>query len=216
MKTDITRVGSDVLVPDSCPKDAIASTQERGNSLQALSETTWGPSRSSSIEGRRSTQLGLPDGMVMQSQENLRRLFKQNARPLGTYWSYATATRIQLPLWIKSSEIAKAFVHGLEDTATRDMMERKLCVAGWSWDVLAGIMHNKLNETKFQTARLPVRLKAGSGKPGEASKPNTPIKHKKKKRRVIPIIPPDEDDLENGFMSQTSRITYPDVRKVTQ
>ncbi|KAE8363092.1 hypothetical protein BDV27DRAFT_146401 [Aspergillus caelatus] len=134
--------------------------------------------------------------MIMQGQENLRRLFKQNARPLGAYWSYAIDTRIQLPLWIKSSKIAKAFVHGLEDTATRDMMERKLYAAGWSWDVLAEFMHNKLNETKFQTARSPVRMKAGSGKPGEDSKPNTPIKHrKKKKRRVIPIIPADEDDL---------------------
>ncbi|GAB1198923.1 hypothetical protein APSETT444_008253 [Aspergillus pseudonomiae] len=193
---DMARVGSDILVPDSGPKDVTASARERGNSLQALSETTWGPSRSSSIEGRRSTELGLSNGMAMQGQENLHRLFRQNARPLGAYWSYAIDTRIQLPLWMKSSDIAKAFVDGLEDTATRDLMERKLYAAGWSWDVLAEVMHNKLNEKKSQTVRSPVRMKAGSGKPGEASKPNTPIKHKKKrKRRVIPIVPVDEDDL---------------------
>ncbi|KAE8407310.1 hypothetical protein BDV37DRAFT_280215 [Aspergillus pseudonomiae] len=194
--THMARVGSDILVPDSGPKDVTASARERGNSLQALSETTWGPSRSSSIEGRRSTELGLFNGMAMQGQENLHRLFRQNARPLGAYWSYAIDTRIQLPLWMKSSDIAKAFVDGLEDTATRDLMERKLYAAGWSWDVLAEVMHNKLNEKKSQTVKSPVRMKAGSGKPGEASKPNTPIKHKKKrKRRVIPIVPVDEDDL---------------------
>ncbi|QMW25522.1 hypothetical protein G4B84_000767 [Aspergillus flavus NRRL3357] len=175
--------------------DNTASTQERGDSLQALSETTWGPSRSSSIEGRRSPELGLSNGMIMQGQENLHRLFRQNARPLGAYWSYAIDTRIRLPLWIKSSDVAKAFVNGLEDTAARGLMERKLYAAAWSWDVLVDIMHNKLNERKSQTANLPVRMNAGSGEAGEASKHNTSLKHKKKKRRVIPIIPADEDDL---------------------
>ncbi|OGM43947.1 hypothetical protein ABOM_005987 [Aspergillus bombycis] len=194
--SDMARIGSDILVPDSLPKDVTASAGEQGNSLQALSETTWGPSRSSSIEGRRSTEIGQSNRMIMQGQENLRHLFRQSARPLGTYWSYAIDTRIHLPLWIKSSDIAKAFVNGLEDIATRDSMERELHAAGWSWDVLAGVMHNKLKEKKFQTATLPVRMKAGSGKSDEASKPNTPIKHKKKKkRRVIPIIPVDEADL---------------------
>ncbi|PIG81534.1 hypothetical protein AARAC_011247 [Aspergillus arachidicola] len=193
---DMARVRSDVLVPDSLPKDVNPSTQERGDSLQALSETTWGPSRSSSIEGRRSIELGLSNGMILQGQENLHRLFRQNGRPLGAYWSYAIDTRIRIPLWVKNSDVAKAFVNGLEDTATRGLIERKLYAAGWSWDVLADIMHNKLNERKSQTANLPVRMKAALGETGEASKHNTSLKHmKKKKRRVIPIVPADEDDL---------------------
>ncbi|KAE8382785.1 hypothetical protein BDV26DRAFT_288091 [Aspergillus bertholletiae] len=182
------REGSDILVPDSLPQDITASTQEQEHSLQAMSETTWGPSRSNSIEGR-NIDLVPSNRMIMQGQEDLHHLFRQNARPLGVYWSYATDTRIQLPLWVKSGDIAKAFVRGLEDTTTRSLIERKLYAAGWSWDALADIMHDQLKERNSAT-------KESSGKPEEASKRNTPIKRKKKKqRREIPIIPADEDDL---------------------
>ncbi|KAE8348306.1 hypothetical protein BDV28DRAFT_152971 [Aspergillus coremiiformis] len=181
--------GSDVLVPDSLPKDDIALMQGRGNSLRSLSGTTRGPSRSSSVGERFYSSDKRPG--------NLGQLFKQNARSLGDYWSYALDARIQLPLWIKSGEIAKAFVQGLDDTGTRGLVEKQLMVAGWSWDALADIMHNKLDEErKAHAVRLPFQMKAESeGKTRGASKDNTLVKHKKKKRRVIPIIPADEDDL---------------------
>ncbi|KAB8229234.1 uncharacterized protein BDW43DRAFT_315218 [Aspergillus alliaceus] len=198
--SDLVRGRSEVLVPDSLPKNnGIALMHDRGDSLRALSETTWGPSQSSSIAKTCTANICLPGEIATKGQEGLYDLFKQNMRSLGEYWSYALDARIQLPLWVKSSEIAKAFVHGLDDDVIRRLVEGHLDVAGWSWEVLADIMRQKLDEDrKAQAGTLPLRVKADPGRETiDISKVNAPIKHKKKKRkrRAIPIVPADEDDL---------------------
>ncbi|KAF5864740.1 hypothetical protein ETB97_006585 [Aspergillus alliaceus] len=151
------------------------------------------------LDSMKSGSMASERRFTMKGQEGLYDLFKQNMRSLGEYWSYALDARIQLPLWVKSSEIAKAFVHGLDDDVIRRLVEGHLDVAGWSWEVLADIMRQKLDEDrKAQAGTLPLRVKADPGRETiDISKVNAPIKHKKKKRkrRAIPIVPADEDDL---------------------
>jgi hypothetical protein len=125
---------------------------------------------------------------------------KQQGRSLDDYWSYADKIGSRLPSWEKSSNVVKAFVNGLESSVTRGMIERRLDVAGWSWNALAGIMVNE--ESISQAAGLYGRTKADSG--GEVKRNAKNIRltkgKKKKRRRVIPIIPADEDELLDSVL----------------
>ncbi|KAB8077546.1 hypothetical protein BDV29DRAFT_49266 [Aspergillus leporis] len=199
-RTQSVRIGSDVLVPDSMPTDDdVSPTQRRRDSLQALSETTWGPP--SSLEGQHDSRNGQNTARRIGETDLKSSLsMKQQGRSLDDYWSYADKIGSRLPSWEKSSNVVKAFVNGLESSVTRGMIERRLDVAGWSWNALAGIMVNE--ESISQAAGLYGRTKADSG--GEVKRNAKNIRltkgKKKKRRRVIPIIPADEDELLDSVL----------------
>ncbi|KAF7594499.1 hypothetical protein BBP40_009132 [Aspergillus hancockii] len=188
------QAGSDVLVPDSMPKDDISSTQCRRDSLRALSETTWGPS--SLLEEQHDDQRGrIIRRRIGESDSHLDQSTKQDGRPHGDHLSHADKIHNQLPSWDKSSNFVKAFVGGLENPIIRGPIERQLDIAGWSRNALADIM---INEDISQAGGLCRRMKADSGGVRLTLENNNPSRRRrKKKRRVIPIVPADEEELLN-------------------
>ena len=167
------------IVPDSMPRERqiVSSGQDHDTSLQTLSQSTLGSSNFSDardqqpVHARDDLQMTEPD-----HDETEYSMIKQDGRSLSEYFSLTEAGRGQLPPRKREGRIVEAFVAGLDDVDIRGRLEKRLDEGGWMWSVL-------------ETAVLKIVRERESSR-----RTDQPVK-KSKKRRCIPIVPVDEEDL---------------------
>ncbi|TQB69470.1 hypothetical protein MPDQ_001830 [Monascus purpureus] len=135
---------------------------------------------------------------------------KQRERTLSEYLSFAVEVRRQLPPRKREGVIVEAFVGGLDNLYTRELLEKQMDRDGWSWGVLETVLNNIISEQGGRDVQA-ISDGIGSNARGEttdskgstgcrpdghgmANDTNLKQRHRKK-RRCIPIVPVDEDDL---------------------
>lgn len=134
---------------------------------------------------------------------------KQRERTLSEYFSFAVAVRRQLPPRKREGVIVEAFVGGLDNLSTRELLEKQMDREGWSWSVLETVLSNVISEQGGRDVQA-ISDGIGSNACGENTdnkgstgcRPDghemandTNLKQRHRKRRCIPIVPVDEDDL---------------------
>lgn len=166
------------IVPDSMPRErqVVSSGQDHDTSLQTLSQSTLGSSSFSDagdqpVHARDHLQKTEPD-----PDEAEYSMIKQDGRGLSEYFSLTEAGRGQLPPRKREGRIVEAFVAGLDDVDVRGRLEKRLDEEGWMWGVVTTVVQGIVRER-------------------EASRQTDRPKYKSKKRRCIPIVPVDEEDL---------------------
>lgn len=163
------------IVPDSMPRERQGLPgQDNDVSLQTLSQSTLGSSNFSDARDEQPAH-GPPETEL---DEDEYRMIKQNGRSLLGYFALTEAGRGQLPPRKREGKIVEAFVAGLDDADTRVLVERHLDANGWMWNVLATVVQRIVRE---------------QGQTAQTDQPQA--KRKSKKRRCIPIVPVDEEDL---------------------
>lgn len=166
------------IVPDSMPRErqVVSSGQDHDTSLQTLSQSTLGSSNFSDagdqpFHARNYLQKTEPD-----PDEADYSMIKQDGRSLSEYFSLTEAGRGQLPPRKREGRIVEAFVAGLDDVDVRGCLEKRLDEEGWMWGVVTTVVQGIVKER-------------------EASRQTKRSNYKSKKRRCIPIVPVDEEDL---------------------
>lgn len=167
------------IVPDSMPRERriLSSGQDHDTSLQTLSQSTLGSSNFS--DARDQQPLLAHDDLQMTEpdpDEDDYRMIKQDGRSLSEYFSLTEVGRGQLPPRKREGRIVEAFVAGLDDGDVRGRLERGLDEEGWMWGVLEAVVQRVVRERE------------------RSRRTDQPVK-KSKKRRCIPIVPVDEEDL---------------------
>lgn len=167
------------IVPDSMPRERqiVSSGQDHDTSLQTLSQSTLGSSNFS--DARDQQPLLARDDLQMTEpdpDEDDYRMIKQNGRSLSEYFSLTEAGRGQLPPRKREGRIVEAFVAGLDDGDVRGRLEERLDEEGWMWSIVAAVVQRVVRERE------------------RSRRTDQPVK-KSKKRRCIPIVPVDEEDL---------------------
>lgn len=162
------------IVPDSIPGER--QIVDHDTSLQTLSQSTLGSSNFSDARDQLVDQTRNDQKTEPEADEVEYSMIKQDGRSLSEYLSLTEARRGQLPPRKREGRIVEAFVAGLDDGDVRGRLEKRLDEEGWMWDVLTTVVHGIVRDR-------------------EASRQPDRPKHKSKKRRCIPIVPVDEEDL---------------------
>ncbi|THC88403.1 hypothetical protein EYZ11_012153 [Aspergillus tanneri] len=189
---------SEILVPDSMPMDK-AQAQQQYHFVRSLSETTWGsPSLSGEQESQSQTNR-IPERNI-EPDESVGQLMKQNGRTLVDYLSHAE--RIQSRMLQsgvgQKTPMVEAFVQGVDGPSTRTMLEERLRFAGYSWQALTGVIHDIVEKSEVRMVEKSGPVE-GNGSIGSTTG-RTPAENQskcrpKRKRRFIPIVPADEEEL---------------------
>jgi hypothetical protein len=169
----------------------------RKDSLRTLTETTWG-SACHSQQSSNQIDLHLEKERIAEPDSATLPQIRQGGRDLGEYLSSVEEMRAQLPPRKREGEIVESFVRRLDDAGTRGRVEGEMDRVGWSWDTLAKIVRNEIEQQHKHAVEL--KRAANGGVEERVQAIQTPgevhmSRPRKKQRRFIPIVPADEDDL---------------------
>ncbi|KAI9927787.1 hypothetical protein AWENTII_012569 [Aspergillus wentii] len=179
------------LVPDSIPMDEANPPLERKYLEQQLTQATFGDPSEYDEQSLSHDGNELKRKHNNQPETDLHRLMKQNGRGLAEYFSFAESTRMKLPPRRREGLVVEAVVAGLDDLKVRDLLERQMDDAGWSWDVLAALLRGMVREQERKTFDIQ-SAEAGTV---HATTNGTAVKpRQRKRRRFIPIVPADDED----------------------
>ena len=162
------------IVPDSIPGER--QIVDHDTSLQTLSQSTLGSSNFSDARDQLVDQTRNDQKTEPEADEVEYSMIKQDGRSLSEYLSLTEARRGQLPPRKREGRIVEAFVAGLDDGDVRGRLEERLDKEGWMWGVLETAVQRIVKERE------------------RSQRTDQPVK-KSKKRRCIPIVPVDEEDL---------------------
>ena len=213
------------LVPDSAPSitstattiDNPASSQEQNDPSYLLSDLALrvqgGPHGPKNLHGQphQSGNLNGQDHMGikdMKSHGSEIMDLKQSGMSLSEYLSCATEAKRRLLPRVQEGVVVEASVRGLDDQQIQKCLERRMDREGWNWNVLETALKDFISEQKPHQGRgvnEAEQLNTGvvSGGRGNDSRPGAhemtedyrPRQRPAKKRRFIPIVPIDEEDL---------------------
>lgn len=124
---------------------------------------------------------------------------EQQGRALYQYLLVGEDVHAQVPSDQKNGNVLVDFVSGIEDLEAKAVVEEQLDRVGWTWDAMKRVLWpiaceqeaDRICEERMeqQTMRNRAESARNAGANVEHAKP-------KKKRRCIPIVPPDEEDME--------------------
>lgn len=166
------------IVPDSMPRERqiVSSGQDHDTSLQTLSQSTLGSSNFSGTRDQQPVHIRDDQKTEPDPDEAEYSMIRQDGRSLSEYFSLTEVGRCQLPPRKREGRIVEAFVAGLDDGDVRGRLEERLDKEGWMWGVLETAVQRIVKERE------------------RSQRTDQPVK-KSKKRRCIPIVPVDEEDL---------------------
>lgn len=196
--------GSNLSNQRTGPRTATASLRNAyGSSDRVLRGNRQRHNPASSTEGNQECNgqiLGKPNGSGVDA-------LKQDGRSLEEYLNFALEVRRRYPQRRREGGIVEAFIDGLDDQDFRVGLEEELVRGGWRWGVLESMLKRVIEQQRQPGEavggdRVGV---TGSGHEGHGEVPEeqgktngavlTKQKEKGKKRRHIPIVPVDEEDL---------------------
>lgn len=182
--------------------DKTASQTGRKHSLQKISSTaspsTWSEDSTEVDESYVTDRTRRVKKRQYQDlTEDTRVPITQGERSLCEYLLAVENIRAELPVWEQEGCILDEFVRGLDDPEATAVAEEYMNYYGKMWSVIKTSLLRIINNREAQAANAEKQVPQDTQNKDESvgkAKANGEH-HKPKKRRFIPIVPPDEDDM---------------------
>lgn len=199
-ETQLSESTAEGVIRDNRGSDSQEQQQQQQRQLDYLSTTSTHAKKDSTKEEEEEGEGGKEQVHRISHESEFADLH-QNGTTLAEYFSFASEIRRRLPPRKREGVIVEAFMAGLDDQVTRRVLEEGMDEEGWGWCVLERLLgsvtiiggqghdHGHHQEQGQEQA---VGGDVGGTKTGN----NSMRKQKsRKRRRCIPIVPVDEDDL---------------------